>query len=669
MPHGTFNETRIQSLGAVGAAFWLGVFWLAGQVVIAQPNNALQAISGQAFDKLGLVDGQIVDVSPAATATGGLQLLVPVNGVSETLELYPLSVRSPNYTVLVQQGDGTYAQAEPTPEHSYRGSIVGKPNSIVAVTYDETGVRGSIHVPDGRRLWVEPLANQIAAASPKQHIVYRDEDTITSQDSCAEPVHSHDRSDNLEPVEGAVAGSPGFYIAEIAIDADHEYFLDYGNISAVQDQINTVINAMNVEYERDVLIRHVITTIIVRSAASDPYTSSSSGVLLGEFKNHWNNYQVDVHRDVAQLFTGRDLDSNYIGVAYLGEICTSWAYGVVQSNFSGSALAYQTDLSAHELGHNWAADHCSCSNPPYTMNPTIIGSNRFHPTLSVPDMIAYRDTRGCLDVGDDLLRITISAPSTTFEIGQAVQLSATADFRYGADQIVTSEVIWTVDRSEFADVSSTGLLTVLGADGESCVTVNASYTSEGITRTAQRQITVKDPAKALTLVSSYPPDHAIDAGRPTYPNGGNLAGWRTFELSFNSEPCLMKPSRFTVTQLGGTQTAPVVSSVESLSGNVVRVTLNQAIDAGAWTTIDDTLSEVSVRVGFLPGDVNGNGVVTPSDILALIDSLNGLSSLPLWSTDLDRSGSPAPADILTIIDLLNGASGNAAWNGASLPEG
>src|SRR5262249_20153615 len=35
------------------------------------------------------------------------------------------------------------------------------------------------------------------------------------------------------------------------------------------------------------------------------------------------------------------------------------------------------DVSAHEIGHNWNADHCTCSSPASTMNPSITSINRF----------------------------------------------------------------------------------------------------------------------------------------------------------------------------------------------------------------------------------------------------------------------------------------------------
>lgn len=636
-----------------------------GPSATAQSDSTANETRIQALQQLGLVDGQIVDVLPVATASGGLQVVVPIDGNPETIELTPISIRSPDYTVLVQKEDGSYEQAQPSPERNYRGSIIGWAGTVVAATFDESGFRGRIQFADGSRLWVEPLAGRVAAAG-EQHIVYRDDDVVAGPESCPEPPRAQN-SQNLVAAEGAVAGSPGLYIAQLAIDADYEYFLTYGSVAIVETQINSIVNTMNVQFERDVQIRHVITTIIVRTTVSDPYSSTNPNTLLQQFANHWLTHHSTVPRDVAQLFTGKDLDGNVIGIAYVGEICTTGAFGVVESNFN-SALALKTDLSAHELGHNWNANHCTCENPPYTMNSSILGANLFHPTASIPPIIAYRDTRTCLDIGDELLRIIIGSTSTTFDVGQADQLTATADMRYGPDQNVTSQTTWSVDRPEFAQITSSGVLILLAGDAESCVTINASYTADGITKTAQKQITVKDPTKTLAVVSSNPPVNAIDGRRPTDPNSGNPTGWKSFDLTLNSEPCQMSPSRFSVTQFGGTQTPPVVMSVASIGSNAVRLTLNKAIDSGAWTRIEDTLSDLTVDFGYLPGDVNANGTATPSDIIVLIDALNGVVPLPLWSADIDRSGSVAPADIIVLIDLLNGAGGFTAWNGVSLPE-
>ena len=83
--------------------------------------------------------------------------------------------------------------------------------------------------------------------------------------------------------------------------------------------------------------------------------------------------------------------------------------------------------------------------------------------------------------------------------------------------------------------------------------------------------------------------------------------------------------------------------------------------------IKHVASNTRTCLGYLPGDINGNGISNPSDNLDFIDHLNGVKSLPIYSVDMDRSGLFAPADQLTYIDLLNG-NGYGEWNGHSLPN-
>ena len=76
-------------------------------------------------------------------------------------------------------------------------------------------------------------------------------------------------------------------------------------------------------------------------------------------------------RDAAQLFTGKNLTGGYIGLAITRSLCsTDAAFSVVVSNSVACVpLACKTDLSAHELGHIWSANHCSCLG--WTMNPYL----------------------------------------------------------------------------------------------------------------------------------------------------------------------------------------------------------------------------------------------------------------------------------------------------------
>ncbi len=174
------------------------------------------------------------------------------------------------------------------------------------------------------------------------------------------------------------------------------------------------------------------------------------------------------------------------------------------------------------------------------------------------------------------------------------------------------------------------------------------------------------------IIASYPPDGAIDARQPSELDGSNPTGWQSIDLTFAGDLSLLPglvADDFAVTQEGGVEPVPTVVEVLPVEGEdrVVRVTLDRAISVRAWTTITHTESDTSVCLGYLPGDVNADQTSVPADILRVIDALNGIIDLPIWSTDVDRSGEAGPPDILREIDLLNGADAYDTFLGATLP--
>jgi hypothetical protein len=144
-----------------------------------------------------------------------------------------------------------------------------------------------------------------------------------------------------------------------------------------------------------------------------------ANTLLNQFTNEWNVNQGAIPRDVAHLFTGKNMSAasgGTIGIAWLSGICNNQGYSVVQSDCCGS-LGCATDLSAHELGHNWSAQHCSgaCSS---TMNSGLTCANTF--TNSNPDsiaqIVAFRNSRTCLSTcADAVLPFFDDFPITTID--------------------------------------------------------------------------------------------------------------------------------------------------------------------------------------------------------------------------------------------------------------
>ncbi|MHC4066356.1 MAG: M12 family metallo-peptidase [Planctomycetota bacterium] len=389
------------ALLAIGA----GVALVGAQVVSrnspAEPPTDRQ-LSSLVNDSLGLRASQVVRMSVPDLPGEPLITDVSIDGTVHTLELVPHSVRGAEYRVLAQIADGSYVEVDPGPVRTMRGRLLDVEDSMVAASLEEDGLYARIFLPGDEQYWVQPIASRIAGATADQYAVYRNDDIISPEGACGleflpNPQAEPDSPAQPQTSRGGACGT-GTCLAELACDADFEYFLDWGSVVGVENRINNVVNAINVQYERDVDIVHQITTIIVRTAEPDPYTSTDAVTLLNQFRNHWLNNHGNIQRDAAQLFTGKNLNGGTIGVAWLNGVCNSFGFSVVESDCCGS-FGCATDLSAHELGHNWGANHCSCTG--YTMNPFITCANVFHPTFSIPEMVSFRNSRTCLDGGGE----------------------------------------------------------------------------------------------------------------------------------------------------------------------------------------------------------------------------------------------------------------------------
>jgi hypothetical protein len=151
----------------------------------------------------------------------------------------------------------------------------------------------------------------------------------------------------------------------------------------------------------------------------------------------------------------------------------------------------------------------------------------------------------------------------------------------------------------------------------------------------------------------------------------------------------LQTTNFLVTQTGDS-TVPEVIAVERISPNTVSVTLSAPQTTGEWLTLQSAvfngfgipilnvgnlgpdLNEPDrIDIGFLPGDVDQNGIVQPLDLLRFRQGLTGgwapeFGTLELY-LDTDRSGEIQAVDLLRFRQLLMG-TGNATqpWLGESL---
>jgi len=165
-------------------------------------------------------------------------------------------------------------------------------------------------------------------------------------------------------------------VVTISTDADQEWYQRYGDQSNAV--IASIINSAEAIFHRDLGLRLRIIQQHVYADAS-PYTTTDPSKLLSLFAlniENPTNLSADpasFHQevDLKHLFTGKDLDSSVIGIAYIGAVCAlpSLSYGITQSYMD----IVNPAIFAHELGHNFGAMHDTSSR-----------EGLMYPAISIP---------------------------------------------------------------------------------------------------------------------------------------------------------------------------------------------------------------------------------------------------------------------------------------------
>ncbi|MBN1442819.1 MAG: hypothetical protein JXA90_08920 [Planctomycetes bacterium] len=298
----------------------------------------------------------------------------------------------------------------PDPARLFKGKVLGDPDSIVRLSFTSRGATAFIQTAQGVT-FIEPLRGKSALRRKPEgsveHRVFSDADLGDLPIGTCGTLEGARELWNLEHLKEPVASlaaqkllpAEGEYLRmEIAVEADASYHLEHGAETAAY--IEGVLNTVEGIYQSDLRITFDLTSIEIHEEGDEPYSSISALELLGEFRSRWNSEKDGVPRDVAHLFTGKDLEGSTVGIAYVGEVCyLPNAYSLTQDIQSPSLVPL---LVAHEVGHNLGAYHDDPeSTPQYIMQPVLSGSTLAEFSQeSVADIDAYlaRSDVNCLDL-------------------------------------------------------------------------------------------------------------------------------------------------------------------------------------------------------------------------------------------------------------------------------
>jgi len=319
-----------------------------------------------------------------------------------------------------------------------RGKLEGVKGSWVRLTQVGPGLEGAIW--DGQDLYVvtslagiqKNLTTPIDAA-PAQTVVYRLSDTL---DSLPEAFCGLDEKTDAAVSRGvsglkqyrslvtqiatAAAASPTEQL-DLALIADTSFQQQNANTSA--EAMLARLNIVEGIFTEQIGVFLQPTEFRLVPASDDPFTATDSSKLLDQVATFRANTPAIRTAGLAHLITGKDLDSNTIGIAYKDALCDP-KFGVSLSDSElgpfSSAL-----VMAHELGHNFGADHDGSDACPSTPNgflmwPQYNGSSTFSACSVSKIAQSVSAARGICILPAQYADLAVSVPSTLDAAANAV---------------------------------------------------------------------------------------------------------------------------------------------------------------------------------------------------------------------------------------------------------
>lgn len=334
-----------------------------------QSSPAVSDALDAAFFSYHVFELDLPAIDHQVRSTGRLD--IHLGNQTHRLELEENNLRDENFRWFSLDKEGS-RDLEPGPITTFRGTVVGDPDSIVRLSVAPDMFTGFIW-QNGAMLTIDPVSDFTRGLRLRGSerpaagdvVVYLESDIADLHGGGCGTKAYHDLSDTGLGVASKVLPTydftKGFVFRtlEVALECDGQYHQAFGMNGAI-NRMEGIMNSVDgVIYRNELNLGiNVVFAGCWTSIPNDPYTSLNASTTLNQMANWWNangdNFAPT--RDVTHQFSGKNFTGSTIGIAFVGVICNNRPASVgISQDVSGSASRRR--LTAHEIGHNLSANH------------------------------------------------------------------------------------------------------------------------------------------------------------------------------------------------------------------------------------------------------------------------------------------------------------------------
>lgn len=475
----------------------------------------------------------------------------------------------------------------------YRGSVRGMERSWARITVTEDVPAGMFY--DGRELYgIELREGEDRPSVFRLADVRIDEGSMSCAAAPQGPASGAAMYDAIVgELSTALQNGPGA-VEEIEIGAlgDEEFnTIRLDPVQSIVTRMNNVDGIYTSEFGIQVTVP--VSAIEIFDTSNDPFSDTTNASdLLDEVAAYRRNSTLQSNQGLTHLFTGRDLDGTTVGIAFLGVLCsTNFGAALTQAD-SGTTI--DSLIAAHEIGHNFGADHdgdpdgsCPAANDSiYVMAPRVAGGDTFS-SCSTNVILAEAAQAACIVPLPTVdVRVTSFNQPETVLLGRGLTLNFDVENR---GSLQATNVAVQIDLPNNVTLQSAATSAANCTSGAGTVTCNIGTLVGGSTQTITLSTSTDSPGVA-SFIAAVTADNDDNTSNNT--DVHNVTIRSAIDLVANPPSSL----QVTVNQSGNATVEIENTTSVDATGVTATVTVDAGLgaDAASWTAGSCTVTGATI---------------------------------------------------------------------------